>query len=246
MSRSSDEPFFDEAGAARYDDDPMPMVDGSPIEAAVEVLASLADGGEALEFGIGTGRVAIPLASRGVAVHGIDSSEPMLRRLRAKPGGGDVHAVRGDFASTRVDGSFLLVFLVFNTIENVTSQAAQAAVFRNAAAHLRSGGTFVVEVTVPDLRRLPPGERFVVFDVGEEHWGIDEYDVASQGLISHHLSTVDGTLLRSSGSFRYVWPSELDLMAELAGLRLRSRWGGWGREPFTNESRMHVSIWEKP
>jgi hypothetical protein len=130
---------------------------------------------------------------------------------------------------------------------NLTTQASQVACFRNVAEHLEPGGHFVIEVGVPDLRRLPPGERFVVFDGSETHWGIDEYDVLNQGLISHHFQVqADGRIEKSSGPFRYVWPAELDLMAEMAGLRLVERWTDWTRAPFTGESRSHVSVWEKP
>jgi len=160
--------------------------------------------GRALEFGIGDGRIAIPLAARGVPVHGIDLSEDALARLRARPGGAAIPVIHGDFAETRVDGEFALVYLVYNTIMNVTTQAGQVACFRNAARHLSSGGRFVVETMVPALRRLPPGERFVVFDGGPDHWGVDEYDVASQGLVSHHFDVRDGQVAVSSASFRYV------------------------------------------
>jgi SAM-dependent methyltransferase len=167
-------------------------------------------------------------------------------RLRAKPGGEDVVVTIGDFATTTLDGTFSVAYLVFNTIENLTTQAAQVACFRNVAAHLEPGGCFVVEVGVPELRRLPPGETTRVFHASETGWGFDEFDVARQGLTSHHLELVDGRLERLSIPFRYVWPAELDLMAELAGMSLRERWSGWKREPFTSESRKHVSVWEKP
>jgi hypothetical protein len=170
----------------------------------------------------------------------------MVAKMRAKPGGEEIGVAIGDFATTTVDGTFSVVYLVWNTIMNLTSQAAQVACFRNAAAHLEPGGCFVIEVAVPDLQRLPPGETFHAFHVGETRWGIDEYDVASQGLTSHHFEIVDGRLERTSIPFRYAWPAELDLMAELAGMRLRERWSGWRREPFTSESRKHVSVWEKP
>lgn len=162
------------------------------------------------------------------------------------PGRNGIAVTIGDFATVRADGTFRLAYLVFNTIMNVTTQAAQVDCFRNVAAHLDPGGRFVIEVGVPDLRRLPPGERFVVFDGSDKHWGIDEYDVANQGLISHHFQVVDDKVEKSSGPFRYVWPAELDLMAQIAGLELRERWAGWRREPFTSESRQHVSVWEKP
>jgi SAM-dependent methyltransferase len=152
----------------------------------------------------------------------------------------------GDFATTTVDGEFALAYLVFNTIQNLTTQAEQVACFRNVARHLEPGGCFVVETGVPGLRLLPPGERFHAFHVSPEYWGFDEFDVANQGLVSHHFRVVDGELVRNSVPFRYVWPSELDLMAELAGMRLRERWEGWNREPFTGESRRHVSVWEVP
>jgi hypothetical protein len=145
-----------------------------------------------------------------------------------------------------VDGTFSVAYLVFNTIMNLTTQAAQVGCFRNVAAHLEPGGCFVIEVVVPDLQRLPPGETILPLYVSETSWGLDEYDVARQGLISHHFEIVDGRVERSSIPFRFAWPAELDLMAELAGMRLRDRWSGWKREPFTSDSRKHVSVWEKP
>ena len=238
--------YFDERVAARYDDSEAEMFEAEAIDPVVEVLAELAGSGRALELGIGTGRIALPLARRGVSVHGIDLSKAMVARLRAKRDGEDIGVTIGDFATTTVDGSFSLAYLVFNTIMNLTTQAAQVACFRNAAAHLEPGGCFVIEVTIPDLRQLPPGETFHVFNASENHRGIDEYEVATQGLTSHHFETVDGTVERLSIPFRYAWPSELDLMAQLAGMELRSRWGGWKREPFTSESTKHVSVWEKP
>lgn len=152
----------------------------------------------------------------------------------------------GDFSSVRAEGTVSLAYVVFNTIMNLTSQASQVACFRSVAAQLVPGGAFLIEVGVPSLRLLPPGERYVVFDLSPGHWGIDEYDVANQGLVSHHLEIRGGRAIQSSGPFRYVWPSELDLMAELAGMRLESRWAGWRREPFTSESRQHVSVWRTP
>src|SRR5436309_583574 len=213
------------------------------VGATVAFLAELAGEGAALELGIGTGRIAIPLAGRGVPVHGIDLSPDMVAQLRAKPGGADIPVAIGDFATTKVDGSFTLAYLVFNTINNLTTQDAQVACFENVAAHLEPGGCFVIEVGVPKLRLLPPGQKFVPFDVGSEHLGFDEYDVAGQGLISHHYYPREG--VQVSIPFRYVWPSELDLMARIAGMRLRERWSGWRREPFTAESGKHVSVWEK-
>ena len=241
-----DDGYFAEDVAARYDETEDAMFSADIIEAAVDFLAALAAGGRALEFAIGTGRIALPLAARGVPVIGIDLSRAMVARLRAKPGGADIPVAIGDISATRVDGSFRLVYLVFNTIENLTNQAGQVSCFRNAADHLESGGCFVIEVGIPALRRLPPGEKIVPFDVSDHHAGFDEYDVANQGLISHHFQLVGGRWDYSAGPFRYVWPSELDLMAQLAGMQLRERWADWNRERFTSESRKHVSVWEKP
>jgi SAM-dependent methyltransferase len=241
--------YFDERVAARYDDDEEEIggrFDPAVVGPAVDFLAELAGGGRALELGIGTGRIALPLAQRGVTVHGIDLSNAMVARLRAKPGGEDIGVTIGDFATTTVDGTFSVAYLVFNTIMNLTTQDAQVACFRNVAAHLEPGGCFVIEVGVPSLRLLPPGQTIRAFHVSETHWGIDEFDVARQGLISHHLTIVDGRAEPNSVPFRYVWPAELDLMAQLAGMRLRERWSGWKREPFTSESGDHVSVWEKP
>lgn len=241
-----DDGYFDECVASTYDDSTGEEFQPEVIAATVEFLAERSGDGGALELGIGTGRIALPLAEREVSVHGIDVSAAMLARLRAKPGGERIEVTIGDFATTRVDGSFSLAYLVFNTIMNLTTQAAQVACFQNAAAHLQPGGCFVIEVGVPDLQRLPPGETHHVFQAREGRWGIDEYDIANQGLISHHIQPVDGRLERSSIPFRYVWPAELDLMAQLAGLRLRERWAGWRHEPFTSDSRKHISVWEKP
>jgi SAM-dependent methyltransferase len=231
--------------AARYDDPTSEMFQPAAIDPVVDFLASLAGEGAALELGIGTGRIAIPLARRGVRVHGIDLSEAMVARLRAKPGAEGIGVTIGDFANTTVDGSFSLAYLVFNTINNLTTQEEQVACFQNVSAQLEPGGCFVIEVGVPALQRLPPGETVRAFNVSPTRLGFDEYDVVSQGLISHHYSIVDGELEARSIPFRYVWPSELDLMARLAGMTLRDRFGGWEREPFTSASRKHVSIWEK-
>jgi SAM-dependent methyltransferase len=241
-----DDGYFDGRVAARYDESAAEMFDPSVVEPVVDLLVELAGSGRALELGIGTGRIALPLARRGVPVHGIELSRAMAARLRAKPGGDDIGVTIGDFATTTVDGTFSVAYLVFNTISNLTTQEEQVACFRNVAAHLEPGGCFVVEVGVPELRRLPPGETFRVFRVSETRWGLDEYDVAGQGLTSHHLELVDGKLERLSIPFRYTWPAELDLMAQLGGMRLRERWSGWRGEPFTSDSRKHVSIWERP
>ena len=238
--------YFDERVAARYDESAAEMFDPAVVDPVVELLVELAGSGRALELGIGTGRIALPLAQRGVPVHGIELSRAMVARLRAKPGGEGIGVTIGDFSTTTVDGTFSVAYLVFNTILNLTTQAAQVACFRNVAAHLAPGGCFVIEVSVPELQRLPPGETLRAFHVSETRWSFDEYDVARQGLTSHHLEIVDGRLERLSIPFRYAWPSELDLMAELAGMRLRERWSGWKREPFTSDSSKHVSLWEKP
>jgi SAM-dependent methyltransferase len=240
-----DDGYFDERVAARYDEASADMFEPEVVDPVLDFLAELAGNERALELGIGTGRIAVPLAQRGVPVHGIDMSKAMVAKLRAKPGGEDIGVTIGDFATTTVDGTFSLAYLVFNTISNLTTQAAQVACFRNVAAHLEPGGCFVIEVGIPELQRVPPGETFHVFHVSETRWGIDEYDVANQGLISHHFEIVDGRLERNSVPFRYTWPAELDLMAQLAGMTLRERWSGWKREPFTSESRKHVSVWEK-
>jgi len=233
---------FDERVAATYDENSSAMFDPAVLGPTVDLLADLAEGGPVLEFAIGTGRVALHLAARGLEVAGLDESEAMLARLRAKPGAGAVRTAVGDFAGDRMDGEFRLVYLVFNTIMNVTTQEAQVATFRNAAAHLAPGGHFVVEVGVPALQRLPPGETVRAFALTPEHLGFDEYDVVSQRMWSHHYR--DGE--RFSVPFRYVWPAELDLMAQLAGLRPRHRWADWTRAPFTAESTAHVSVWQKP
>ena len=241
-----DDGYFDDRVAARYDASAAEMFDPAEVEPLVDLLVQLARGGRALELGIGTGRIALPLAQRGVPVHGVDMSKAMVARLRAKPGGEDVGVTIGNFATTTVDGTFSLAYLVFNTISNLTTQAAQVACFRNVASHLEPGGCFLIEVGIPELRRLPPGETIRAFHVSDTRWGLDEYDVAVQGLTSHHFEIVDGRAERLSVPFRYTWPAELDLMAQLAGMHLRERWSGWKREPFTSESRKHVSVWEKP
>jgi SAM-dependent methyltransferase len=241
-----DDGYFGESVAARYDESTAEMFDPAVVGPVVDLLAALAGSGRALELGIGTGRIAVPLAQRGVPVHGIELSNAMAARLRAKPGAEDITVTIGDFSTTTADGTFSVAYLVFNTILNLTTQQAQVACFRNVAAHLEAGGCFVVEAGVPGLQRLPPGETMRVFHASETRWGFDEYDVATQGLTSHHLELVDGRLELVSVPFRYAWPSELDLMAQLAGMTLRERWSGWNREPFTSESRMHVSVWEKP
>ena len=238
--------YFGERVAAQYDESSADVSDPAVVGPIVTMLAKLAGGGRALELGIGTGRIALPLAARGVPVHGIDMSRAMAARLRAKPGGDAIGVTIGDFSSTRVDGPFALAYLVFNTIMNLTTQDAQVACFQNVAAHLRPGGCFLIEVMMPDLRRLPPGQDVVPFHVSPTRWAYDQYDVATQAMSSNYVEVVNGRGGYRSIPFRYVWPAELDLMARIAGLRLRDRWAGWGGEPFTSESGQHVSVWEKP
>ena len=239
--------FFGERVAAHYDERSAAMSSPEVVGPVVDVLAELAGDGDggALEFGIGTGRIALPLSERGVRVAGIDSSGAMLRRLRAKPGAERIEAVEGDFAGTRVAGEFSVVFLVFNTISNLTTQDAQVACFANAAAHLRPGGRFVIENGVPDLQSLPVGQTVIPFRADPEGFSFDVYDVVTQRFSSQHFYIVDGRMEAFPVEFRYAWPSELDLMARLAGMRLEHRWAGWDREPFTNLSRSHISIWRK-
>ncbi len=236
---------FGEEIAARYDDPSDEMFQPAAIEPAIDFLAALAGDGPAVELGIGTGRIALPLAARGVEVHGIDLSSAMVARLRAKPGGDEVPVAIGDFATTRAEGAFSLAYLVFNTINNLTTQEAQVACFENVAAQLKPAGHFVIEVGVPQLQRLPPGESVRAFALTPAQLGFDEFDVASQGLISHHYELVEGAWRSHSIPFRYVWPSELDLMARLARMTLVERWGGWRREPFTRDSTSHISVWRK-
>jgi SAM-dependent methyltransferase len=238
--------YFDERIAARYDESSAEMFEPEVVDPAVDLLVELAAGGRALELGIGTGRIALPLAARGVPVHGIELSKAMAAKLREKAGSEEIGITIGDFASATAEGTFSLAYLVFNTISNLTTQEEQVACFRNVAAHLEPGGCFLIEVGIPELQRLPPGERFRPFHFSDEHVGIDELDLATQRSWSHHFTLVDGTYERRSTPFRSTWPAELDLMAQLAGMTLRDRWGGWQREPFTSDSRKHVSVWEKP
>ena len=239
------EDYFGERVAERYDSSSDELFQPAAIEPVVEFLAVLAGDGNALELGIGTGRIALPLSRRGIRVHGIDLSTAMVAKLRAKPGAEKIDVTIGDFANTTVEGTYSVAYLVFNTIMNLTMQDEQVACFRNVAAHLAPGGCFVIEVGLPQLQRLPPGETVRPFTVSPTRLGFDEYDIAAQGLISHHYAIRDGELEVNSIPFRYVWPSELDLMARLAGLTLRERWSGWKREPFTSESTKHISVWEK-
>lgn len=240
------ETHFDEWVAQRYASLWPELFHPAVIDPAVDFLADLAGSGAALEFGIGTGRIALLLSRRGVRVAGIELSEAMVKQLQAEEGASQVEVTIGDFATAAVDGSFRLVYLLRNTITNLTSQAEQVECFRNAASHLEPGGKFVIENFVPELRRLPPGETTHVFTATPAHIGVDEYHVAEQIEISRHWWVIDGELKTFSSPHRYVWPSELDLMAQLAGLTLAERWSNWHREPFTDESREHISVWQKP
>jgi len=241
----NDDGYFPELVAAHYDDDTSDEFQPTVIGATVDLLAELARGGRVLELGIGTGRIAVPLAQRGFTVHGIDLSRAMVARLHAKPGGEAIPVAIGDFATTTVDGTFSLAYLVFNTIMNLTTQEAQVACFRNVAAHLEPGGCFLIEVMIPQLRRLPLGQTVVPYQVGPARCAFDIYDCATQASSSNYVSIEGERGEYTSIPFRYVWPAELDLMAQLAGLRLRHRWEGWTRQPFTHESDQHISVWEK-
>ena len=232
--------------AAAYDDIYAAMFEPSALDPVVGLLAELARGGPALEFAAGTGRVALPLSARGIAVPGIELSPDMAGRLRAKPGADGVPVSIGDMTTTRVPGSFALVYLVANTLMNVTTQDEQVAVFGNAAAHLESGGRFVLELIVPQLRGVPPGETGRVFRLDQDHVGIETFDdLVGQIAWSHHWMQVGGRLVRHSAPYRYVWPAELDLMARLAGFWLEHRWAGWDQAPFTSDSKNQVVVFEK-
>jgi SAM-dependent methyltransferase len=242
----ANEGFFGERVAADYDEHSAVMFDPAVVRPAVDRLAELAGDGGALEFAVGTGRIALPLAERGVRVVGLDNSRAMLARLREKPGAERVEAVIGDMASTRVDGEFSLVYLVFNTIFNLTTQESQVACFQNAAAHLGSGGRFVIEARVPELQRLPLGQTVLPWRADPSGMSYYVYDVVAQRLGGQHYHLEDGAIRASPIELRYAWPAELDLMARLAEMQLEHRWGGWSREPFTGLSPSHVSVYEKP
>ena len=240
------EGFFGERAASVYDERAADMFDPAVLRPVVDLLADLAGHGPTLEFGIGTGRIALPLAQRGVRVIGIDNSEAMVARLRAKPGAADINVTIGNFATTRVDGEFTLVYLVFNTIFNLVTQEEQVACFQNAAMHLDSGGRFVIETHVPDLQRLPLGQTIIPYRAEPEGLSFDVYDVVTQRFSSQHYVFAEDGVQAYPVEFRYAWPSELDLMGRLAGLTLSDRWAGWQREPFTSLSRAHVSVYQKP
>lgn len=236
---------WDAEAAASYDETSAFMFEPDVLDPAVDLLAALAGGGTALELAVGTGRVALPLADRGVPVSGIELSEPMAHRLLAKRA--DFPVVVGDMATTRVPGEFSLVYVVWNSIGNLRTQAEQVACFANAARHLAPGGRFVVELWVPGIRRFPPGQSAVPFHVGRRHVGFDTYDMATQQGTSHHYRRHDdGTVTYGESNFRYIWPAECDLMAQLAGMALERRVADWHGSTFTNDSENHVSVWRKP
>lgn len=241
----SDDGIFDEQIARTYDADDAAMFSSDVLGPTVDFLAELAAGRRALEFAIGTGRVGLALSARGIDVAGIELSRAMVAQLTAKPGAALVPVTIGDMSTTRVDGHFGLVYLVYNTITNLLTQDEQVACFCNAAAHLDVGGHFVVEVLVPDLRRLPLGQRLVAFALSDQHTGVDEYDVVNQTLVSHHFWTADGRADVFRSTHRYAWPAEYDLMARIAGMELVERWADWRRTPFTADSPTHVSVWRK-
>lgn len=239
--------FFGAEVAATYDRD-HGGTDPAILQQTVEVLHNLADGGASLEFAIGTGRIALPLAARGTPVKGIELSAAMVDQMRRKPGGDDIYVCIGDMTQAQVAGDFALVFLVFNTIDNLTTQDSQVACFQNAAAHLPTGGRFVIETLVPPIQHIPYGETQRAFACSPAHWGIDTFDVTTQNYHSNHVWFEDGkdsAPNRISIPFRYTWPSELDLMARLAGLRFESRWADWQQAPFTRFSKSHISVWRK-
>jgi SAM-dependent methyltransferase len=239
------ENYFDGWIAQRYEALWPHLFAPDVVGPAVDFLADLAGCGPVLELGIGTGRLALPLSRRGIRVSGIELSPAMVEQLRSQPGSSDIDVIIGDFATTKAAGTFALAYLVRNTIMNLATQDAQVECFRNAAAHLEPNGCFVIEVVVPPWQRVPPGETVVPFDVSPAHLGFDEIDVATQSSWSHHYWFVNGETTTFSAPFRYAWPSELDLMARLAGMSLRERWSGWCREPFTAQSRSHISVWQK-
>jgi SAM-dependent methyltransferase len=241
------EEIWDVDAAQRYDTPGTGMFAPDVLGPTVDRLCDLAGGGRALELAIGTGRVAVPLAERGVPVTGIELSQPMIDRLRTKVGEETIPVVIGDMATARAPGEYSLVYLVFNTISNLLTQAEQVACFRNAAGHLAPGGRFVIELWVPELRKLPPGQQATVFQVEEGYIGLDTYDVLNQQVVSHHFNFGEGKQARLTRSpHRYIWPAELDLMAQLAGFELESRQADWTGTEFTADSRSHVSVYRIP
>ena len=237
--------YWDTETAAGYDENSAFMFEAEVVDPAVDFLAGLAGEGQALEFAIGTGRISIPLTDRGIPVTGIELSQPMVDELHKKRA--DIPVVVGDMATSTAPGEFSLVYLVWNGIGNLRTQAEQVACFRNAARHLAPGGCFVVELWIPGIRRFPPGQAAVPFHVGERHIGFDTYDMGTQQGTSHHYTRQpDGTVTYTASNFRYLWPSECDLMAQLAGMELERRTADWEGNPFTGDSESHVSVWRMP
>ncbi|WP_020580319.1 class I SAM-dependent methyltransferase [Actinopolymorpha alba] len=241
------EDVWDVETAQNYDTPGTGMFALEVLGPTVDRLAELANGGRALEFAIGTGRVAVPLAQRGVSVTGIELSRPMIDQLRTKADEATIPVIVGDMATTVAPGEFTLAYLVYNAISNLLTQAEQVACFRNAARHLRPGGRFVIELWVPELRKLPPGQHATVWQVEPGYIGLDTYDVLHQQVVSHHFRFDESRKARLDRSpHRYIWPAELDLMAQLAGFELESRHADWTGAEFTAESRSHVSIYRIP
>lgn len=238
--------LFDKTIAANYDKANKAMSESAVLAPTVDTLLELSDGGKILEFAIGTGRVALPLQQRGADVCGIELSQSMVDQMRAKPGGNQIPVTLGDMSSTRVDGEFRLVYLVYNTISNLTTQDEQVNCFCNAADHLVPGGYFVVEDQIPRLRALPQDGNSLLFDTSSDHLGFDEYDTTRQLLVSHHYWFNMDQVETFKSTHRYTWPAELDLMARIAGMSLYERWSDWNRNSFTGESKSHISIWQKP
>lgn len=238
--------LFVGAVAEGYDATSAEMYDPELLDATADFLAAEARGGKALEFAIGTGRVALPLSARGVEVHGIDISADMIEQLRRKPGSDAITTTVGDLAETVVgEHEFSLVYVVYNSISNLLEQSEQVQAFCNAARHLVEGGRFVVELWIPNLRGFPPGAAAIPFDVSPSHVGFDTLDVAKQRGVSHHFFLAEGSAQHLQGPFRFAWPAELDLMARIAGLTLRDRYADWDRSPFTSNSAKHISVWER-
>jgi len=241
------EDIWDDAAAQRYDTPGTGMFAPEVLRPAVDRLAELAGDGAALEFAVGTGRVAIPLAQRGVPVTGIELSNPMIEQLRTKVGDSAIPVIAGDMATARAPGRYTVVYLVYNTISNLLTQNEQVACFHNAARHLVPGGRFVIELWVPELRKLPPGQQAAVFASEPGYLGLATYDVLHQRVVSHHFRFGTGStaqLFRSP--HRYIWPSELDLMGQLAGFELETRHADWSGSEFTADSRSHVSVYRLP
>lgn len=237
--------FFDGNVAATYD-----QVHGGSnteqVEKMVNLLAQLALDGAALELAVGTGRIALPLLERGVQVAGIELSKDMVAELRKKEVRTPMEVAIGDMTTTRVVGEFSLVYLVYNTIDNLTSQDEQISCFKNAFAHLKPGGRFLIETLVPPIQKIPFGETMLADDCSLDHWGIDEFDIVTQQYTSHHIRMTNDTFTRNSVPFRFAWPAEFDVMAKFAGFGLENRWSDWLKSPFTRLSKSHISIWQKP